>query len=626
MSQLATVVSDVTAAAFVVLGIATAYRWYRTRGRAPGWLAAALLSLAFVAGAGRFLTGHVPSLLLSALSIAAFLASGYFVLLFRGEFIPLSRRAQIAAGALLAGSFVVGVVDVATASGPPRPFMTLLSFELIVAWAILVGEPIVRFWLASNRLPAVQRARLRFLSFGFGMIIAILLVDVAGGAALRSSWAIVVTQLLALVSVPLIYFSFAPPNLLRRLWRMGEEVAMRAAWHDLLIFSPTRQVLAERAAGWATRVVGAEAAFVVDADGSLLAFSGLDRAAAEAMLPLGEIESSIERPAPGRNARVIAVPLSLTAGAGALAVVAGPFTPVFGSEEINQLRAYAGAVTAGLERAQVTERMAAIERNKAQFLNLASHELRGPVTVIRGYLSMLEGGLLGELNERGVKAADVMNAKVKEMNELIEQMIDAARLEDGALIVKPVEADLRDIARTAVESARPQLGPRHELVFDPGDRRVRVRADVERTQTIIANLISNAVKYSPDGGTVECEVRARAGVARVAVKDEGVGIASEDMPTLFTRFGRIVTPRTEHLQGTGLGLYLARQLARLQGGDITVQSTPGRGSVFALQMPVLARDGAAATGAELENLNGGTAPTPADGGHGAGAGAGRTAG
>jgi len=108
------------------------------------------------------------------------------------------------------------------------------------------------------------------------------------------------------------------------------------------------------------------------------------------------------------------------------------------------------AVSAGMERTRVTERMAAIESNKTQFLNLASHELRGPVTVIRGYVSMLEGGLLGHLNDRGRKAAAVMSAKASEMNELIEEMIEAARLvpeaEQSAVLRSWLAGRLRDIA------------------------------------------------------------------------------------------------------------------------------------------------------------------------------------
>ena len=154
-----------------------------------------------------------------------------------------------------------------------------------------------------------------------------------------------------------------------------------------------------------------------------------------------------EHSPPLKSGAAIIAPLPLTEGIGFLGVTAGPFTPLFGSDEVNQLQGYASSVTAGLERVRVTERLASIEKNKTQFLNLASHELRGPLTVVRGYVSMLEGGLLGDLNERGRKAVPVISSKVLEMNALIEQMIEAARLEDGALMLRPEANDLRDIVR-----------------------------------------------------------------------------------------------------------------------------------------------------------------------------------
>ncbi|MDQ6877566.1 MAG: HAMP domain-containing histidine kinase, partial [Candidatus Dormibacteraeota bacterium] len=424
------------------------------------------------------------------------------------------------------------------------------------------------------------------LSFGFAALIAIVIVDVLGGAALQSPAAIVTTQLLALAVVPINYVSFAPPSFLRRVWRMGEEAKLRSAIQELLIFSPTRQVLAEKAVGWAKRLLGAQGAFIVDSDGALMASSGIDsRRVDEIMSPRkGHPDVEIVYPALGPGA-VIVVPLRLSGGEGSLGVTAGPFTPLFGSDEINQLQGYGSAVTAGLDRARVTERMSAIEKNKSQFLNLASHELRGPLTVISGYVSMLEEGVLGELNERGRKAAPVMGAKVLEMNALIEQMIEAARLEDGRLMLQPAEADLCQIAGAALDAATAIVDDKHQILFECRDKPVLVQVDAERVQTIVVNLISNAIKYSPEGGPVSCEVTTRGGVARVIVKDSGLGIDKDDLPVLFTRFGRVSTPQTRHLPGTGLGLYLARQLARLHGGEITVDSIPGRGSTFTLHLP-----------------------------------------
>ena len=580
MTQVASVAQFLTSAAFVALAAAIAYRWYRQRGRAQGMLALAIVCLGVVAAIGRIQTLTGPSVWLSLLTIVAFPFSGYFVLLFRNEFIPLRRPAFRAANVLLALAVAIGVALVTVFAHVPRPVLTALAFVYIAAWAVFIGEPIVRFWLASNSLPAVQRARMRYLSFGFAVLIAILFADVLGGTALQSPTAIVVTQLLALLVVPAIYVSFAPPSLLRRIWRLGEESELRSAMQELLIFSPSREVLAQRAIQWAVRLMGANAGFVIDSDGAVLATTGLSPDAARGLLSRHGDAAARE------GDRVVTAPLHLSTGQGVLAIVAGPYTPVFGTDELSTLRAYANSVAAGLERARVTERMAAIESNKSQFLNLASHELRGPITVIRGYVSMLESGLFGKLNERGVKAAAVMTAKVLEMNELIEEMIEAARLEDGALSLRPVETDLRDVVREAAETIAPMVDAGHELSLDVPDRRVRVKVDPDRTRTIVANLLSNAIKYSPDGGTVTCQVRARGGVARVAVSDEGLGISPENIGTLFTRFGRIVTPETEHLKGTGLGLFLARQLARLQGGDITLVTEPGKGSTFTLHLPV----------------------------------------
>jgi signal transduction histidine kinase len=587
---------NLTALGFVLLGAATALEWYRHRGRAQAMLALSLVLLAVVAALGRLqdMLGSAASAGISVVIIVAFMASGYFVLRFRDAFLPLSRRALRVANMLLVVACGAGIADATVLSHAGTTVMTALALVVILAWAILTGEPIVRFWLASRNLPSVQKARMRALSFGFAVLIAILVVDVLGGSAVQGPVAVIATQLIALAMVPVIYASFAPPALLRRVWRMGEEAELRDAIQDLLIFSPTRQELAEKAAGWAKRLLGAHGAFIVDSEGALMAASDIDGGRVDQIMSSRqwELDSGIQQPLSGRSAAIV-VPLHLTEGTGFLGVTAGPFTPLFGSDEVNQLQGYATAVTAGLERARVTERLASIEGNKTQFLNLASHELRGPLTVVRGYVSMLEGGLLGNLNERGRKAVPVILAKVLEMNALIEQMIEAARLEDGALMLRLEETDLRDIVSAAIDSARPMLDAKHQVRVKCPERPVHVHVDAERVKNIVANLISNAIKYSPAGGPIDCELVDLGGIARVTVTDTGVGIAKEDLPILFTRFGRVTTAQTVHLPGTGLGLYLGRQLARLHGGEITVDSAPGRGSTFTLHLPVSATGEAA---------------------------------
>jgi len=115
---------------------------------------------------------------------------------------------------------------------------------------------------------------------------------------------------------------------------------------------------------------------------------------------------------------------------------------------------------------------------------------------------------------------------------------------------------------------------------------VTVEVDRGRLLTILTNLIENAIKYSPAGGPVKVGIGVRDGMAEVTVRDKGLGIAAADLPRLFSRFGRIVTADNSNIPGTGLGLYFARELARMQGGEITVRSQEGAGSAFTISLPL----------------------------------------
>jgi signal transduction histidine kinase len=172
------------------------------------------------------------------------------------------------------------------------------------------------------------------------------------------------------------------------------------------------------------------------------------------------------------------------------------------------------------------------------------------------------------------------------MNLLVAQMLDAARLEDGRLPLTRDRLDLRDVAAEAFRVVRPLASAEHTLALETPPRQVIVFGDVDRLTTIVSNLLENAIKYSPEGGKVRCIVGAVEHTASVSVVDNGVGVAREDIPRLFNRFDRIRNPKTSHVAGTGLGLYLSRELARQHGGDIQVESRPAAGSTFTLTLPL----------------------------------------
>jgi len=233
------------------------------------------------------------------------------------------------------------------------------------------------------------------------------------------------------------------------------------------------------------------------------------------------------------------------------------------------------------------DRMAELEKVKSDFLKVASHELRGPLAILKGYVSMLSDGSLTLDSPATAKVFTVISAKLQEVSDLVEQMLETARLEDSRLQLRLERQELTSVLTEATERIRPLAAGTHHVELNFDLKSVPVLADHDRLLTIVTNLLDNAVKYSPDGGIVEVNLTCDAGTALITVKDHGVGIAGTDLSRLFSRFGRIVTADNSHIPGTGLGLYFARELARMHGGDITVESEEGVGSTFTVSLPLM---------------------------------------
>jgi len=225
-----------------------------------------------------------------------------------------------------------------------------------------------------------------------------------------------------------------------------------------------------------------------------------------------------------------------------------------------------------------------LERLKGEFLNIAAHELRSPLGIIHGYVSMLLEGILSAPDQR--KALLRVAEKSDEMGQLVTDMLETARLEAVGLAMDMRHIDLLDVIDTAMRTAEPLLGTKHRIAAHGSRKPLPVIADAARVTTMLVNILDNAIKFSPAGGDIDVAWHRRAGVGYVNIADQGVGIGRSQQSMLFTRFGRLVTPETSHIRGTGLGLYLAREIARLHGGDITLKSQVGRGTTFTVTMPI----------------------------------------
>jgi len=222
-------------------------------------------------------------------------------------------------------------------------------------------------------------------------------------------------------------------------------------------------------------------------------------------------------------------------------------------------------------------------------MQIASHELRTPLTVIRGYASMLEDGSLGQVPPAARQALKTLLDKSTEMRAQIERMLLLARLEDGASPPQLSPLDLRSVVRDSINRVRPQVDLKQGAVdVALADEPLPVLGDSERLATAVDNLLQNAVKFSSGPPRIEVTGDRHNGQVTLVVRDHGVGIPENARRRLFEKFYRVNDPQLQNVAGTGIGLYLVRQVVEGHGGQVTVDSQPGEGASFRIELPALA--------------------------------------
>lgn len=250
-----------------------------------------------------------------------------------------------------------------------------------------------------------------------------------------------------------------------------------------------------------------------------------------------------------------------------------------------------GALLTFLDRTRVSDleaerdRLRALDRARAQCLALAAHELQSPLASLATHLGLIEKGAYGRVSPELIAVLPALGARVREMEQMIRWLTDVARLEDSSFDLGLETADLRGLAEQAVAAVEARAWPRRKVAFYAPPAGVTVQADPLRLSTALQNLVDNAVKYSAAGQPVSCRVEVVGGFGLVSVRDRGPGIPAARRDRLFTRFGRLVEEGSP-IRGTGLGLYLSREIARAHGGDITYQARSGGGSRFTLRVPL----------------------------------------
>lgn len=231
------------------------------------------------------------------------------------------------------------------------------------------------------------------------------------------------------------------------------------------------------------------------------------------------------------------------------------------------------------------------ERLKDEFIAIAAHELKTPMASVKGYADMLmrhsqdEGATT--LAPWQTEALETIDQATNRLVELTEDLLDVARLQAERIQLHIEPHDLNALVRRVIKRFQ-MASERHTLSLVAPDEFVVAALDVRRTEQIIGNLLSNAIKYSPDGGpvTITIEQDERDGVAKLAVRDHGIGIPANQQSLLFNRFVRAENARERGISGTGLGLYLCRELVELQGGHLWFSSEEGVGSTFYVTLPL----------------------------------------
>jgi signal transduction histidine kinase len=234
--------------------------------------------------------------------------------------------------------------------------------------------------------------------------------------------------------------------------------------------------------------------------------------------------------------------------------------------------------------ASAKEHAEKVNRAKDEFLATLSHELRTPLNTVLGWTTMLLGGTVTE--ESRQRALEIIHRNAQAQQQLIQDILDVSNIVQGRLRLALQRVRMMDVVRAAAEGVQPALTARRINLTVTGDDRIELTGDPDRLRQVVWNLLSNAAKFTPEGGRVSVAVEQIEGVVRVAVADTGIGIAPEDLARVFQRFWQADTAPGRQSSGLGLGLAIVRHLVELHGGSVTAASAgPLRGTTFLVLLP-----------------------------------------
>ncbi len=254
---------------------------------------------------------------------------------------------------------------------------------------------------------------------------------------------------------------------------------------------------------------------------------------------------------------------------------------------VDTLRAIANQVAQHIERQRGEEET---QRMKDQIVANVSHELRTPLTAIDGWVHVLLGEEPGPLTEEQHRFLSIVKRNSDRLMRLVGDLLVAGQIEAGKLSLEVEEVDVAGLARDTAESVAHSAQTKRIALMVHADAPVLVRGDRQRLGQLLSNLVANAIKFTPDEGSVDIRVRAVDGSCRIFVSDTGIGIPEADRKHLFERFYRASTATASGINGTGLGLAISKAIAESHGGTLELADVDGPGTVFVVDLPLTMRE------------------------------------
>ena len=231
-----------------------------------------------------------------------------------------------------------------------------------------------------------------------------------------------------------------------------------------------------------------------------------------------------------------------------------------------------------------------VEAMKSEFVSIAAHQLRTPLAAIKWTMKMLLEGDLGELNEGQMELVNKVYISNERMVNLINDLLNVSRIEEGKYLYKPELVHIEDIVEPLLESYRIEMERRgiDFKIKKPKEKTPTVAVDNEKITLVIQNFLDNAMKYTPKGGSVEISIDYDKDInrVRVSVKDSGVGIPKNQQLRMFSKFFRAANVIRMETEGSGLGLFISKNIVEAHGGKIWFESEEGKGSTFYFNLPV----------------------------------------